>query len=107
MKIAIVWSSSNADGLTAAAKDQFLCGLQNAGAEIDEIHINKLHMEYCQACGSGWGTCAGSGQCWKKDDFQDTYQRLVRADGIVFISAVYWHDITEYMKAFLDRLRRC
>ena len=23
------------------------------------------------------------------------------------ISAVYWHDIKEHMKAFLDRLRRC
>lgn len=31
----------------------------------------------------------------------------MQADGIVLVSAVYWHDITECMKAFLDRLRRC
>lgn len=32
---------------------------------------------------------------------------LENADGIVFVTAVYWHDMTECMKAFLDRLRRC
>lgn len=107
MKIAVMWSSPNTDGLTAEAKNKFVSGLQIAGAQIDEIHLNKLHMEHCQAYGSGWGSCAAKGQCWKKDDFQNVYQRLSDADGIVFISAVYWHDITECMKAFLDRLRRC
>jgi multimeric flavodoxin WrbA len=29
------------------------------------------------------------------------------ADGIVWISAVYWSDMTECFKAFFDRLRRC
>lgn len=107
MRIAVVWSSPNLHGLTAAAKDHFCDGLRMAGAEIEEIHMNKLRLEHCQACGNGWGTCASKGTCWKKDDFQEAYEKLVNADGIVFISAVYWHDITECMKAFLDRLRRC
>jgi len=107
VKIAVIWSSPNTDGLTAAAKNKFLVGLQNAGAEIDEIHLNKLQIEHCAACGNGWGSCVSKGQCWKKDDFEGIYQKLAEADGIVFISAVYWHDITECMKAFLDRLRRC
>ncbi len=29
------------------------------------------------------------------------------SDGIVFVTAVYWHDMTEQMKIFLDRLRKC
>lgn len=107
VKIAVIWSSPNTDGLTATAKNKFLIGLQHAGAEIDEIHLNKLHIAHCEACGNGWGSCAAKGQCWKKDDFSSIYQKLASADGIVFISAVYWHDITECMKAFLDRLRRC
>lgn len=107
MKIAVVWSSSNTDGLTATAKKQIIYGLQKVNAEIEEIHINKLNMEHCQSCGNGWGTCRSNGKCWKKDDFQNTYRKLTNADGIIFISAVYWHDITECMKAFFDRLRRC
>lgn len=107
MKVAIVWSSPNTDGLTAAAKNSFLEGLRKAGAEIDEIHMNKMNLMHCKACGNGWGTCRATGECVLKDDFADVYKRLTEADGIVFVSAVYWSDLTECMKAFMDRLRRC
>lgn len=107
MKIVVIWSSANTDGLTASAKDCFLRGLRKQSAEIEEIHLNRLHLEHCQACRDGWGSCADKGFCWKKDDFQEIYKKLSEADGIVFVSAVYWHDVTECMKAFLDRLRRC
>ena len=42
-----------------------------------------------------------------KDDFAEIYETLKEADGIVWISAVYWSDMTECFKAFFDRLRRC
>lgn len=107
MKTEVLWSSPNLDGLTANAKNQFVTGLLKAGAEVDEIHLNKLKIEHCTSCGNGWGTCRSKGQCRIQDDFQSVYQRLVDADGIAFVSAVYWQDMTECMKAFFDRLRRC
>ncbi len=107
MKIAVIWSSPNKDGLTAAAKTSFLTGLRRTGADIEEIHLNTKKIDYCRACGNGWGLCSVNGNCIIKDDFASIYEKLMEADGIVFISAVYWHDITECMKAFNDRLRRC
>ena len=107
MKTAVVWSSPNTDGLTAAAKDSFIKGLLSAGVEVEEIHLNRRKIEHCRACGNGWGTCLSEGKCVLQDDFADVYQKLVEADGIVFVTAVYWHDLTECMKAFIDRLRRC
>ena len=106
-KVAIVWSSPNTDGLTASAKNQLIKGIEKSGAVVDEIHLNKLNIEHCKACGNGWGACRATGQCFIKDDFADVYNRLNEADGIAFISAVYWSDLTECMKAFIDRLRRC
>lgn len=107
MKVAVVWSSPNKDGLTATAKNQFIAGVKKAGAEVEEIHMNSLKIEHCRACGNGWGSCSVKGFCAIKDDFADVYEKLVTADGIVFDSAVYWSDLTECMKAFIDRLRRC
>ncbi len=107
MKVAVIWSSPNADGLTATAKNQVIKGLKKANAQVEEIPLNRLKMAYCQACGTGFGICQSEGKCCEQDDFQETYQKLVDADGIVFVTAVYWHDLTERMKAFLDRLRRC
>ena len=106
-KVAVIWSSPNDDGLTASAKDRIIKGLTEAGAEVEEIQLNKKHVEHCRACGNGWGTCNKTGSCVIKDDFADIYKSLAEADGIVWISAVYWSDMTEAFKAFFDRLRRC
>lgn len=106
-KVAVVWSSPNKDGLTASAKEQFLKGLNEAGADIEEIHLNSKHLEHCRACGNGWGTCNKTGSCVIQDDFAGIYKTLSESDGIVWISAVYWSDMTECFKAFFDRLRRC
>ena len=106
-KVVILWSSPNTDGLTASAKDQIAKGLIDAGTDVEEIHLNKMHLEHCRACGNGWGTCNKNGSCIIKDDFAEIYQKIKEADGIVWVSAVYWSDMTECFKTFFDRLRRC
>lgn len=106
-RVAVVWSSPNTDGLTASAKDQFVDGLRASGVQVEEIHLNRENIEHCRTCGNGWGTCNKKGTCVIQDDFAGIYQALVEADGIVWISAVYWSDKTECFKAFFDRLRRC
>ena len=106
-KVVVLWSSPNRDGLTASAKDQVICGLAQAGAEVREIHLNQKKLEHCRACGNGWGTCRMTGSCVIQDDFAAIYDTLVKSDGIVWISAVYWSEMTECFKAFFDRLRRC
>ena len=106
-KVTVIWSSPNTYGLTASAKDAFMRGLADAGAEAEEIHLNSRKIEHCRACGNGWGTCSKTGTCVIPDDFAELYETLAAADGIVWISAVYWSDMTECFKAFFDRLRRC
>lgn len=106
-KDAVVWSSPNKDGLTASAKNEFIAGLFDAGVQVEEIHLNSKKLEHCRACGDGWGACAKSGACVIRDDFEEIYRTLADADGIVWISAVYWWEMTECFKAFFDRLRRC
>ena len=106
-KVIVVWSSPNGDGLTAAAKDRIIAGLRSGGAQAEEVQLNRLHLEHCRSCGNGWGRCRTEGRCILEDDFHSLYDALADADGIVFVTAVYFHDLTECFKAFLDRLRRC
>ncbi|MBO2515960.1 MAG: flavodoxin family protein [Clostridiales bacterium] len=107
MKVTVLWSSPNTDGLTAAAKDSMVRGLEKAGADVTQIHLNRKKLQHCAACGNGWGTCRTQGRCALKDDFEQIYSELRGSDGIVLVSAVYWSGMTECMKAFIDRLRRC
>ena len=106
-KVIVIWSSPNTDGLTASAKNEFLRGLVDAGAQVEEIHLNPQRIEHCRACGDGWGACRAQGTCVIDDDFEEIYRKLVEADGIVWVSAVYFSEMTECFKAFFDRLRRC
>ncbi len=106
-KVAVIWSSPNTDGLTASAKNEFIGGLTDAGIRVEEIHLNSKKIEHCRACGNGWGKCLQQGSCVIRDDFAEVYRALTEADGIVWISAVYWWEMTECFKAFFDRLRRC
>ena len=80
-KVAVIWSSPNNEGLTASAKNRVIKGLTEAGAEVEEIQLNKKHVEHCRACGNGWGTCNKTGSCVIKDDFADIYKSLAEADG--------------------------
>ena len=107
MSILVVWSSPNRDGLTAAAKDRLMEGIHLAGGEAVDVCLNGLKLEHCRACGDGWGPCRTEGRCVIPDDFAELYGRLTAADAIAWVTAVYWHDLTECMKAFTDRLRRC
>ncbi len=43
----------------------------------------------------------------KKDDFNEIYKYLENFDAYVFITPVYFHEMSESAKTFFDRLKRC
>jgi len=107
MKIEVIWSSPNTDGLTAAAAEQVCEGIREAGGEAVSVQLNRCEVAHCRACGNGWGRCSSEGCCVIEDDFAALYDALQVADAVVWVTAVYWHEMTEAMKAMMDRLRRC
>lgn len=107
MHTLIVWASPNEDGLTAAAKNKVIEGINSTGGKVKEIHLNKYKINSCLACEDGWGLCRSEGRCIiEDDDFAEIYKNFVSAEKIVIITPVYWHDITENLKCLLDRMRR-
>ncbi len=46
-------------------------------------------------------------RCQEEDDFQGIHARLAEAEGFVLVTPVYWGEMSESAKAFVDRLRRC
>lgn len=107
MKVMIITSSPNKDGLTAACGQAAKSGAEEAGAEVVMVNLNDMNIGNCNACGNGWGTCLNANQCQVKDDYQDLHNSLGNMDAFVFITPVYWGDMSESAKAFIDRVRRC
>jgi len=107
MKVVCIQSSPNSDGLTCQSAQAVLGGAKGEGAEAELIHLNKLRIESCRAHDNGWGTCRKEGRCTIDDDFQDLREKIERADALVFSTPVYFGDLSESAKRFLDRWRRC
>lgn len=107
MKVIVLSSSPNTDGLTAACAHAAVQGVELAGGEAVEIRLNDLKVGMCQACDDGWGTCRGEHACQELDDFQVVHEQACQADALVLVTPVYWGEMSESAKAFTDRLRRC
>ncbi|MDP4143796.1 MAG: flavodoxin family protein [Bacillota bacterium] len=107
MKIMIITSSPNINGLTEACGQTTKAALKEAGAEVTYIRLNDLKVSNCHACENGFGTCSTSYSCQRQDDFQGLHSLVAEMDAYFFITPVYWGDMSESAKAFFDRLRRC
>jgi multimeric flavodoxin WrbA len=105
MKCLAIQSSPNTDGLTAAAAQAVLNGFSSEGGEVEIVHLNQMDIKPCKACERGWGQCR-DGDCIQKDDLETLREKIRDAEAFVFVTPVYWHDLSESAKKFLDRLRR-
>jgi len=106
-KVLGIQSSPNLDGQTSKLTQTVLEGAEEAGAQIELVHLHKLNISACRVCDQGWGLCKTEGKCVIDDDFQDLRDKMYSAEAIVFNTPVYFGSISETARYFLDRLRRC
>lgn len=108
MRILVIQSSPNTDGLTAACAEAAMAGIQAAGGVAENVRLTDLDISSCKQCDNGWGKCRSAHACdGVLDDFQPLHQRTIAADGLALITPVYWGDLSERLKNMTDRLRRC
>ena len=106
MNVLALTASPNKDGLTAAMAQAALVGAGKAGASTSLIALCDVEIEACRQCDNGWGTCRTEGHCVIDDDFEQVRRRIEAADALVISTPVYFGDLAEVAKCFLDRLRR-
>ena len=106
MKLLIISGNPKTDGLCSSIMEQVQRGAKDGGAQVDVL--TTAEMDRCRVCGNGWGTCREKHRCaFGKDGFDDAQILVREADQICLITPVYWHEMAEGLKCFLDRLRRC
>jgi len=88
-------------GNSAALAARISRGAESAGAEVEKLFLQDLEISPCRGC----DTCQqhDSKGCAIKDDMQDIYPKLIRADAWVIASPVYWFTMSAQTKIFIDR----
>jgi multimeric flavodoxin WrbA len=104
---AILTSSPNTNGLTAACGKAALRGIENSGGTGLIIDLCREKIESCLTCEDGWGECIRENRCVIDDCLPMLQETLKEAEGIFLITPVYFGQPSEHMKYFCDRFRRC
>ena len=100
MKVLAINSSARKDGNTAFLINTVFEELKKEGIETEMVQLAGKVIEPCKAC---WA-CGGKKNCvHKKDLFQEIYEKMIQADGILLGSPVYTANISANMQAFLER----
>ena len=112
MKLLIINGTPKRDGITYSFVEAAQEAAVNLGIESDVINLsgkNGENLEKCRMCGEGWGVCFGEHYCafGEKDGFTALQKRMRDADAYVYVTPVYWGEMSEEMKIFIDKLRRC
>lgn len=100
MKVIGVNGSARKDGNTAILIKTVFEELEKQNIETEMIQLFDKEISSCRGCFA----CKGKCHCvFKNDAFNECFQKLVEADGIILGSPVYSADITSKMKAFIER----
>ena len=106
MNYLIVSGNPKKDGLCHSITEAAREGAEAAGAHVEILTVEKL--ERCHVCGNGWGTCLEKYGCaFGNDGFSEAQKAVASADMLCIVTPVYWGEMAESLKCFLDRLRRC
>ena len=107
MNCIVISGGRNPEGQTGSAAAAFARGFREAGGEVETVFLPGLKLERCRQCDAdGWGLCLREHRCTIEDDFAGLVEKLASADGAAFATPVYYGDLAESLRVFLDRLRR-
>ena len=106
MKFLIITGNPKKDGLCFSVTNEVVRGAKDGGAEVAVLTAEELGR--CRVCGNGWGTCRAEHRCaFGEDGFAKAQEAVRNANAFCFITPVYWGEMSESLKSFFDRLRRC
>ncbi len=100
MRVLGIVGSPRKNGNTEILMKEALKAINESGGETEMFLMSEKQVAPCDAC----GTCFQLESCVIKDDMQELYEMMERADAIIFGSPVYFGSVSAQMKAVMDRM---
>ncbi len=101
MKKIIVISTSLRHGSNSdLLADYFIEGAKSSGNEVEKISLIGKKIQFCKGC---FG-CHNQGRCVIDDDVNDILIKVLNADVVVWVTPIYYYEMSGQMKTLIDRL---
>jgi len=99
MKVVGVVGSPRLGGNTETITRIALKEIEKEGLKTELIPLAGKNIQPCDGCRS----CVKTGKCHFKDDFQFIYSKIIRADGVILATPVYYGAATPHIASFISR----
>ena len=87
---------SNSDILT----ERLIAGAADAGHQVAHISLKGKKLGFCTGCLA----CQKTQKCVLNDDANSIAEKVLGADTLVFVTPIYYYEMSGQMKTLLDRL---
>lgn len=102
MKVIAINGSPRPAGNTSIMLNTVFEVLREEGVETELLQVGGTNIRGCRACYAC--TKTKNGRCSTTGDgFNELFEKMVGADGMILASPVYFADITPELKALIDR----
>ena len=99
-RILVITTSLRAKSNTDLLAEQLIAGAKAAGHEVTAVSLKGKDIRFCIGCLA----CQKTQRCIQKDDAPAIADLVLNADTLVFVTPIYYYEMSGQMKTLLDRL---
>ena len=98
--VLVITTSLRAKSNTDILAKRLIDGAADAGHQVEQIELKGKTIHFCIGCMA----CQKTQQCIRKDDAVWIAEKVRNADTLVFVTPVYYYEMSGQMKTLLDRM---
>ncbi len=99
-KVLVITTSLRAKSNSDRLAEELIRGAKDAGHEVEQISLKGKEIRFCIGCLS----CQKTQKCVLKDDAVRIAEKVKEAETLVFVTPIYYYEMSGQMKTLLDRL---
>ena len=88
-------AGSNSERLAREAER----GARDAGNNVEFVSLKDKDLRFCKGC----LVCQKTGKCVIRDDAAELIAKVQNAEVLVFVTPIYYYELSGQLKTFLDR----
>ena len=99
-KVLVITTSLRAKSNSDILAERLIAGAKDAGHEVETISLKGKTIKFCIGCMA----CQKTQKCIQKDDAVWIAEKVKEADTLVFVTPIYYYEMSGQMKTLLDRM---
>ena len=99
-RVLVITTSLRAKSNSDILAEQLIAGAKAAGHEVKCVSLKGKTIGFCRGCLA----CQKTQKCVLNDDAAEIAEKVKNADTLVFVTPIYYYEMSGQMKTLLDRM---